>query len=91
MQLGWVIFGIGATLLLAGCAHSDAEVLAGCRAQAVDIYRNQSNRVDQASAAELVYFCMQSKGYVRTDDCPPKDGVMLQTSIQCYQRVYFGK
>lgn len=90
MRLGWAFLGIGSALLLAGCTQTDAEAFDGCRAQAAEIYRNPSDPVDRGAAAETVHLCMRSKGYVTTSDCPLKNGVMMQTSPQCYRRIYFG-
>jgi hypothetical protein len=91
MGLGWTIFGVVGALLLTGCSQTNAEVFGGCRLQAAQIYRDQSDPIDQSAAAEIVYFCMQSKGYVTTNDCPLKNGVVAQAALQCYQRIYFGK
>jgi hypothetical protein len=90
MRLGWAILGIASVLMSAGCSQNNLEVFDGCRLQAAQIYRDQSDPVDRGAASEFVHLCMQSKGYVTANDCPLNNGVMVQTSLQCYRRIYFG-
>jgi hypothetical protein len=94
MRTGWAFLAIGSAVVLAGCGgQSKREAIAECHMEAAKVYERQTEVNDPVRAADFVYFCMQSKGYLIPEPypkgCSYADGVQAQTSAECYRRAHF--